>query len=140
MTNSSTPVFRESQSEQSNWGAQEGDDALRLHWAAERTLLAWVRTSLALFGLGFVVARFVMSADVPVGTSAFQIKHVGELTASVVGVAFIFVGALATANAAKRYREYVVGLVVRGSSASLAMSVLVSGLGVLLGIALIASL
>ena len=140
MTNSSTPVFRQSQSEQSNWGAQEGDDALRLHWAAERTLLAWVRTSLALFGLGFVVARFVMSAGVPVGTSAFQIKHVGELTASVVGVAFIFVGALATANAAKRYREYVVGLVVRGSSASLAMSVLVSGLGVLLGIALIASL
>jgi len=26
--------------------------------AAERTLLAWIRTGLALMGLGFVVARF----------------------------------------------------------------------------------
>src|SRR5207302_9993987 len=30
----------------------------REHLANERTLLAWVRTSLALMGLGFVVARF----------------------------------------------------------------------------------
>lgn len=30
----------------------------RLYYAAERTLLAWVRTGLALMGFGFVVARF----------------------------------------------------------------------------------
>ena len=30
----------------------------RVFFAAERTLLAWVRTALALVGLGFVVARF----------------------------------------------------------------------------------
>jgi putative membrane protein len=30
----------------------------REHLANERTLLAWVRTALALMGLGFVVARF----------------------------------------------------------------------------------
>ena len=30
----------------------------RVYLAAERTLLAWVRTGLALMGLGFVVARF----------------------------------------------------------------------------------
>jgi putative membrane protein len=30
----------------------------RIHFAAERTLLAWVRTGLALMGFGFVVARF----------------------------------------------------------------------------------
>jgi putative membrane protein len=28
------------------------------HLAAERTLLAWIRTGLALMGFGFVVARF----------------------------------------------------------------------------------
>ncbi len=30
----------------------------RVRFAAERTLLAWIRTSLALMGFGFVVARF----------------------------------------------------------------------------------
>jgi putative membrane protein len=30
----------------------------RTHFAAERTLLAWVRTGLAMMGFGFVVARF----------------------------------------------------------------------------------
>ena len=30
----------------------------RVHLAAERTLLAWIRTGLALMGFGFVVARF----------------------------------------------------------------------------------
>jgi putative membrane protein len=30
----------------------------RVFFAAERTLLAWVRTAVALIGLGFVVARF----------------------------------------------------------------------------------
>jgi putative membrane protein len=30
----------------------------RVHFAAERTLLAWVRTGLAMMGFGFVVARF----------------------------------------------------------------------------------
>lgn len=30
----------------------------RVYYAAERTLLAWVRTGLAMMGFGFVVARF----------------------------------------------------------------------------------
>ncbi len=30
----------------------------RIRFAAERTLLAWVRTGIALMGLGFVIARF----------------------------------------------------------------------------------
>ena len=36
---------------------QKAEDP-RVRFAAERTLLAWVRTGLALMGFGFVVARF----------------------------------------------------------------------------------
>ena len=37
--------------------AKEAEDP-RVRFAAERTLLAWIRTGLALMGFGFVVARF----------------------------------------------------------------------------------
>jgi putative membrane protein len=35
-------------------------DTLRDHLANERTLMAWSRTSIAIVGLGFVVARFAL--------------------------------------------------------------------------------
>jgi len=38
--------------------SSEGTDDPRVYFAAERTLLAWVRTGLAMMGFGFVVARF----------------------------------------------------------------------------------
>lgn len=42
----------------SNPGRETGETDPRVYLAAERTLLAWVRTGLALMGFGFVVARF----------------------------------------------------------------------------------
>jgi putative membrane protein len=36
----------------------EADRDPRVYFAAERTLLAWIRTGLAMMGFGFVVARF----------------------------------------------------------------------------------
>ena len=38
-------------------GAVDLDDP-RVLWAAERTLLAWIRTGLSMMGFGFLVARF----------------------------------------------------------------------------------
>ena len=35
--------------------------SVRDHYAAERTLLAWVRTGLAMMGFGFLVARFAVA-------------------------------------------------------------------------------
>jgi putative membrane protein len=36
----------------------EPENDPRVYFAAERTLLAWVRTGVAVIGLGFIVARF----------------------------------------------------------------------------------
>lgn len=38
--------------------AREQSELIRVRLAAERTLLAWIRTGLALMGFGFLVARF----------------------------------------------------------------------------------
>lgn len=39
-------------------GPQRNEHDPRVFFAAERTLLAWIRTALALMGIGFIVARF----------------------------------------------------------------------------------
>lgn len=70
----------------------------RVFFAAERTLLAWVRTGLAIMGLGFVVARFGLflammnrSQDTPPTPS---------LGSTLIGVSLVLLGALAVAVAA----------------------------------------
>jgi len=46
------------QQDESAIAARFGKASLSDYLAAERTLLAWIRTGLALMGFGFVVARF----------------------------------------------------------------------------------
>ena len=43
---------------QQETGRSDGTGDPRVYFAAERTLLAWVRTGLAMMGFGFVVSRF----------------------------------------------------------------------------------
>jgi len=68
----------------------------RIYFAAERTLLAWIRTGLTVLGLGFVVARF--------GLFLRMVRHetvnIQPLTTSVViGVGLVLIGAIAMAVA-----------------------------------------
>jgi uncharacterized membrane protein YidH (DUF202 family) len=70
--------------------------------AAERTLLAWVRTSLALMAFGFVVARFaliLMTLGIKVGASVANM-------ATAIGVAMVVLGAIASGGAPWHYRKY----------------------------------
>lgn len=62
-------------------------------WAAERTLLAWVRTGVAMMGFGFVVARLVPEQR----TS----------TPVLVGTALAILGGLMNITATFRYRSHV---------------------------------
>jgi putative membrane protein len=74
----------------------------RVLFAAERTLLAWVRTAIALMGLGFVVAKFGLYLHLIAGHEPSP-PH--ELFALATGVAMVLVGAVACLLAAAQFRR-----------------------------------
>ncbi len=74
----------------------------RVFFAAERTLLAWNRTSLALMAFGFVIERFglVVSILLP--------KHEVHLQRGIsfwMGLAFVLLGAGVAAYSTVQYRK-----------------------------------
>ena len=71
--------------------------------ANERTFLAWVRTSIAVMSLGFVIARFSLwMRQIYLGaTPAMRVRHIG--ISEVLGECMIGLGAVLTAFAAWRY-------------------------------------
>ena len=68
------------------------------HLANERTFLAWVRTTIALVSLGFVIARLGLWLR-EAGMNAPRLSH----SASPIGIGLMGVGALLTFLAAWRY-------------------------------------
>jgi len=72
----------------------------RVLFAAERTLLAWNRTSLSLIALGFIVERagLLMQDIAPAGPLGDQVALTFWL-----GVCFIALGAFSSAYSAKQY-------------------------------------
>jgi len=80
----------------------------RVFFAAERTLLAWVRSGLTVMALGFVVARFglflaLMSAS---GVSPAAGQH-GHWPSSALGIALVVLGTGAILGALQNHRLYV---------------------------------
>ena len=78
----------------------------RIYFAAERNLLAWVRTGLAMMGFGFVVARFglflreiaAMRAQTPVDPPGASL---------LVGMTLVVLGVAVNLYAAAQYRRMI---------------------------------
>lgn len=74
-----------------------------MYFAAERTLLAWIRSGVAVIGLGFVVARFGLFLHMvnPAHATASR----SDLS-SVLGSALSIVGGVVTALAALQFKLF----------------------------------
>jgi putative membrane protein len=62
------------------------------HAANERTLLAWVRTAIAVMAFGFLIERFdIVLASMASGNSRLSMLH-GQKFANAAGLAFVLFG------------------------------------------------
>jgi putative membrane protein len=74
----------------------------RIYFAAERTLLAWVRTGIGVMAFGFVVARFGLFLRLVRGTGEAS----GHGLSPYLGAALVLLGVFATAAGATQYRRF----------------------------------
>jgi putative membrane protein len=80
------------------------DNDPRVFFAAERTLLAWLRTSIGMIALGFVVARFGLFLQLV--RSHADPSTPAHLPSAVLGVMMSLAGALTAGVATWQQRRY----------------------------------
>lgn len=121
------------------------DSDPRVFFAAERTLLAWLRTGLTIIALGFVVSRFGLFVHLLSVQSAAGASAVHSAWSAALGVAFVVAGSLAIVFAAVQHRRFVATLPLADLPAAysrlfaLALSFLVGALGLVLAAYLLAT-
>jgi len=81
----------------------------RVFFAAERTLLAWIRSGIALMAMGFVVARFGLFLTLLTASRDIQsgVPHQHHLLSSMLGIVLVLTGALTVLGAQYNHRLYI---------------------------------
>ncbi len=107
----------------------------RIYFAAERTLLAWLRTGLAVIGVGFLVARFGLFLTL---VQANREAPERPFISSLIGIGFIVTGALIIAASAWQHHRFCRRLDDASKPAhySMAFAIWISVIMAALGIAL----
>lgn len=104
----------------------------RVYFAAERTLLAWIRTGLALMGFGFAIARFGLFLRQIQASQNATIIHTSRVS-PLTGVTLILLGILVNITASINYvriiRQLSAGIWIPGRVSRTAV-----GLGILLAV------
>ncbi len=118
---------------------QVGDP--RTYFAAERTLLAWVRTGLAMMGFGFVVARFgLFLRELAAVDQTRQHAFAGSLW---IGTTLVLLGVVVNLAAAVQHWQTVSRLAsdrpvrLRRLSLATITAIVLGLLGILIGIYLV---
>jgi putative membrane protein len=75
----------------------------RVYFAAERTLLAWIRTGITVMAFGFVVARFGLFLRLVQAQGGEAASHG---VSPYLGAALVLLGIVATAAGAMEYRRF----------------------------------
>lgn len=107
----------------------------RVLFAAERTLLAWQRSSLALMGFGFVIERFSLFLSALRGETAAPKPHIFSL---LVGVVLIILGAGIALASSIAYRRFLKTLPTQDVSSGYliglgaVMNVVIAAVGIIL--------
>lgn len=76
----------------------------RVLFAAERTLLAWTRTSLALIGFGFLIERFRLIEHL---MRPALVHPRLDVASYLIGLGFIALGAIFAASSALQFRRVI---------------------------------
>ena len=82
------------------------DDDPRVFFAAERTLLAWLRTGLTIIAIGVVMARLSLFVLIMGGQAGAVLPPGGIEASALLGICFVVAGSLAIVGAVFQHHRF----------------------------------